>query len=125
MEEYQSIFKTCLQAAAITFRVKFSEFDRARNISLFMVDECIKPSTPKELAAKALSGLCVGDLSPMDNAVCVGVVQFLDRMREILPGDCDSDRRILDAIQLVNQLQSFSESQRYDQCMRWANTWYG
>ena len=117
MELHQA-FKRCLSAAAITFRVEFSEFNRCRGIQDFLLNEASGASTPKELAANALVELCAGDTGKMDRVICTSVVQFLDRKLGIPRQDQTQMRRVIDLLHMTK------EPANHEQYLKWADDWY-
>lgn len=118
MMEQHRVFKTCLSAAASRFRVEFSEFDRCRSIGDFLIDEDVKASTPKELAANALVELCVGDTGQMDRAVCASVVQFLEQE---LGTPCENQAQMQRIVDLLHMTKKPANREQY---LQWANDWY-
>lgn len=118
--ELHQVFKNCLSAAAITYRIKFSEFIRCRSIGDFLLDEASKASTPKELAASALAELCIGDTGQMDRAVCSSVVQFLDRE---LGAPCEDQAQMQRLVGMLRMTEGPEPANR-EQYLKWANSWY-
>ena len=115
MMELHQEFKRCLSAAADTSHIKPSELGRCRSIQDFLLDEASNPSTPKELAANALAELCIGDAGRMDGAVCLAVVQFLDRVLGAPREDQDKMRRLIDLRDMTK------ESANREQYLKWSN----
>jgi len=96
MDRNRRVFRECLEIAANTFRVNYGELLRARDVNDFLIDETLSPSGPREFAAKALEQLTIGDDCPMDAAVCVGVLSFLENRCGALPRHLNEERRLQD-----------------------------
>jgi hypothetical protein len=110
------LLKTCLAAGAAVFRITPSELAQARDLSTFLLDQSGSVS-PRELAANALLELTIGDLASMDAAVCVAIVDFLDRT--LGKPVCDrNDQRLRD---LKDPIQKARTKRQF---MRWVTSWY-
>jgi hypothetical protein len=115
----------CLNFGVSQFHtVEWGEFLHVREINDFLNEEFVGYAAPKELAAKALSCLCWFDCSDMDNAICVGVIKFLDDNCKCNHGHTNRNKRIIDLVKLLVTLHETPEDERQEPCVEWIDTRY-
>jgi hypothetical protein len=123
-QKFWKSFKRCLEMEASRHPFKYNEFIRYRDVNVFFYDESSNPSPPKVLAANALSQLCIGDGDSMDRCVCGAVVQFLTQNCGCSAEKGAGLQQLIDIIQIIKDLKTFEQKDRFKQCFKWANSWY-
>lgn len=100
-------------------QVRITNLQRLRPVKDFLIDARDAQWEGKELACRALDQLCESDRQPVDMAICLGVLEFLDA--EIGPrpvSDADRQQRLRGCIDAATNPGG------YDQCRSWADEWF-
>ena len=118
MQDSHATFKRVAAQTASSLRISFGTFLREWGLRDFLIDEDEKSDVPQEIAARALSALCTGDLGTRDRLVFLTVVEFLDetiRPPREDPEGIQRMRSLADVLRSVGTYEGFLE---------WARSWY-
>ena len=111
-------FREWPESTAAHRRVQYGDFVRSRGVNDFLMDSAGKQEDPRDLAARALRDLTVGDKGSMDGVVCGAVVGFLEDAVGVPPTDRNGERRLKDLRDLISNSTPLREYRS------WVETWY-
>lgn len=118
MQNSHGTFKRIAAQTASSMRVRFGTFLREWGLKDFLIDEEERSGVPQEIAARALSALCTGDLDTRDQLVFLTVVEFLDETIGAPHEDPEGVQRLRG---LADVLRSVGT---YEGFLTWARSWY-
>jgi hypothetical protein len=115
----RSLLYTLKETLQMASGPMFPELMRQRKLADFLLDADSQNYSPQEIGAYALFELLAGNLGPLDQAICLGVVRFLDRTVGLPASDTISYQRLKDLKPMIRQRSAFQEY------LKWAKGWYG
>lgn len=118
MQDSHGTFKRIAAQTASSLGVGFGTFLREWGLRDFLIDEDERSDVPQEIAARALSALCTGDLGTRDRLVFLTVVEFLDETIGAPQEDPEGVQRLRS---LADILRSVAP---YEAFLQWARSWY-
>jgi hypothetical protein len=118
MQDSHRTFKRVAAQTASNLRVNFGTFLRQWGLKDFLIDEEERSDVPQEIAARALSGLCTGDLLTRDRLVFLTVVEFLDETIGAPQQDPEGVQRLRSLAHILRSVGT------YEAFLQWARSWY-
>ena len=116
MERHRIRFKNCVaQAFAQVSGASFRAFREQRDYDEFLESVFCESRDPAEVAALALSGLCIGDAQAMDRIVMLATVQFVNETA----GTSSTDPTIVGCFRDLAEIFPGE----YQQYLNWARAW--
>jgi hypothetical protein len=118
MADIRSSLKTAIALAVSNMGLKFSTFALITGFNDFLIDvfDSGRSPTLHEIAALVLTRLTNGTGNQYDQAVVLAVVEFLDKAFDFPTDLSDNHQRLCDL--------KAAYTAGYDQCLRWAQSWY-
>ena len=118
MHDSHATFKRVAAQAASSLGISFGTFLREWGLKDFLIDEEERSDAPEEVAARALSALCTGDLGTRDRLVFLTVVEFLDETVRAPDEDPEGIQRLRGLAEVLRSVGT------YEAFLQWARSWY-
>jgi hypothetical protein len=118
MRDSHATFKRVAAQTASSLRISFGTFRREWGLRDFLIDEEERSDVPQEIAARALSALCTGDLGTRDRLVFLTVVEFLDETIGAPHEDPEGIQRLRSLAEILRSVGT------YEAVLHWARSWY-